>query len=120
MDFCQAIDWIITRDDWAGPVNVASPGPIPNWEMMRILRKATGVSFGLPGTAWMLEVGAFFLKTETELILKSRRVAPGGLMASGLQFQFPSFAGAVQDLIAHHSAKQAVPDKTARSNIGVL
>jgi uncharacterized protein len=101
-DFCRAIDWIIAREDLAGSVNLAAPNPLPNREMMRILRKAMGVPFGLPATAWMLEVGAFLLRTETELIIKSRRVVPGRLLASGFEFRFPEFRGALEQLITHH------------------
>ncbi len=53
---------------------------------------------GLPATEWMLEIGAFFLRTETELIFKSRRVVPGRLLASGFEFRFPHLREALQDL----------------------
>jgi hypothetical protein len=66
--------------------------------MMRLMREAGGVPFGLPATEWMLEVGAVFLRTETELILKSRRVVPGRLLASGFKFQFPDLRGALKNL----------------------
>lgn len=71
---------------------------LPNSEFMSVLRSAWGVPFGLPAAAWMLEVGAFFLRTETELILKSRRVIPGRLMRSKFVFRFPAWAEAAQDL----------------------
>jgi NAD dependent epimerase/dehydratase family enzyme len=105
-DFCRAIDWIIAREDWAGLVNLAAPNPLPNREMMRILRKAMRVPIGLPATAWMLEVGAFALRTETELIIKSRRVAPGRLLASGFEFRFPEFGGAVHELSGRERNKR--------------
>jgi uncharacterized protein (TIGR01777 family) len=97
-DFCRAVEWLIARDDLSGPVNLAAPNPLPNREMMRLLREACGAPFGLPATEWMLEVGAFFLRTETELILKSRRVVPGRLLASGFQFKFPKLDEALKDL----------------------
>jgi NAD dependent epimerase/dehydratase family enzyme len=65
---------------------------------MRTLRSAWGIGFGLPATKWMLEIGAFFLRTETELILKSRRVVPGRLLQSGFEFQYPTWAEAAEDL----------------------
>lgn len=99
LDFCRAIEWILARQDLAGPVNVVAPNPLPNQDMMRILRQTLGVPFGLPATASMLEVGAFFLRTETELIMKSRRVVPGRLLASGFEFRFPEFKRAVEDLV---------------------
>jgi len=97
-DFCRAVEWLITHDDLSGPVNLAAPTPLPNAEMMKLFRKVFGVPFGLPATEWMLEVGAFFLRTETELILKSRRVVPGRLLASGFEFQFPELGEALRDL----------------------
>jgi hypothetical protein len=102
-DFCRAMEWLIARSDLAGPVNIAAPNPLPNGEMMRTLRASLGVPMGLPATSWMLEIGAFLLRTETELILKSRRVVPGKLLASGFDFQFPEFSGAAEDLIARRT-----------------
>jgi len=97
-DFCRAIEWLIGHDELIGPVNLAAPNPLPNAEMMRLVRKACGAPFGLPATEWMLEIGAFFLRTETELILKSRRVVPGRLLASGFQFHFSNLENALRDL----------------------
>jgi NAD dependent epimerase/dehydratase family enzyme len=81
-----------------GPVNLTAPHPVPNAEFMRTLRTAWGRGFGLPATTWMLAVGAVFLRTETELILKSRRVIPGRLLQSGFAFRFPAWPEAAADL----------------------
>lgn len=97
-DFVRAIRWLIARDDMAGPVNIASPCPLPNAEFLRALRAAWGTRLGLPTANWMLEMAAFALGTETELILKSRRVAPGRLLEAGFTFRFPDWADAAQDL----------------------
>jgi uncharacterized protein (TIGR01777 family) len=97
-DFVRAVYWLIKHDEFEGPINIAAPNPTPNSEFMSALRSAAGVSFGLPATPLMLEVGAFFLRTETELILKSRRVIPGKLLKSKFVFQFPTWAEAAQDL----------------------
>ncbi len=97
-DFVQAVHRLIERDEFEGPVNVAAPNPIPNSEFMSALRSAAGVSFGLPVTPSMLEIGAFLLRTETELVLKSRRVIPGKLLESKFVFQFPTWAEAARDL----------------------
>ncbi len=99
-DFIRAVYWLIEHDEIEGPVNLAAPNPETNAEFMRMLRSAAGVSFGLPATALMLEIGAFFLRTETELILKSRRVIPGRLMESKFVFQFPAWAEAARNLCA--------------------
>jgi uncharacterized protein (TIGR01777 family) len=97
-DFVAAVRWLIDRDDIDGVVNVASPNPLPNAEFMRRLRDASGVSFGLPAREWMLEIGAVFMRTETELILKSRRVVPGRLLDHGFRFKFPAWIDAARDL----------------------
>jgi len=99
-DFCRAIDWLIEHDEIAGPVNLAAPNPVPNREMMATLRELCGARFGLPAAAWMLEVGAFLLRTETELIIKSRRVVPSRLLAGSFQFSFPFVREAMADLLA--------------------
>jgi uncharacterized protein len=98
VDYCCAVEWLINHDDLRGPVNVVAPNPVPNREMMQILRRVCGVPFGLPAADWMLEVGAVVLRTETELILKSRRVIPGRLLKSGFQFRFPTLEEAFLDL----------------------
>ena len=97
-DFIRSILWLIDHDGVEGPVNLAAPNPVPNSEFMQALRAAWGIGFGLPATTWMLEIGAFLLRTETELILKSRRVVPGRLLESGFDFNFPGWAEAAQDL----------------------
>jgi uncharacterized protein len=98
VDFIAAIRWLIERDDIEGIVNVAAPQPLPNAEFMRILREACGVSIGLPASRWMLELGAVYLRTETELILKSRRVVPARLLEHGFTFRHPEWRGAARDL----------------------
>jgi uncharacterized protein len=97
-DYCRAVEWLISHEDIEGPVNLAAPNPLPNREMMSLLRQVCHVPFGLPGTDWMLEIGAFFLRTETELFIKSRRVVPGRLLESGFAFQFPMIREAFEAL----------------------
>jgi uncharacterized protein (TIGR01777 family) len=96
-DFVRALKWLIDHE-LEGVVNVAAPNPLPNAEFMRILRKAWGTKIGLPSTRWMLDLGAIVLKTETELILKSRRVVPRRLLDSGFEFRFPTWNEAAIDL----------------------
>jgi hypothetical protein len=103
-DFCRAVEWLIDHEEFTGPVNLAAPNPVTNSEMMAMMRELCGVPFGLPAAAWMLEVGAFFLRTETELIIKSRRVIPGKLLAGGFQFRFPELRAALKEL-----SKRTVP-----------
>jgi len=99
-DFCRAIDWILAHEEVTGPVNLAAPNPVTNAEMMATLRTLCRVPFGLPAAAWMLEVGAFLLRTEPELIIKSRRVVPGRLFAGSFKFQFTQIRDAMADLLS--------------------
>ena len=99
-DFVRAVAWLIDRDDVAGPVNVTAPQPMPQREFLRALRDAGGAPFGLPVARWMLEIGAYFLRTDSELVLKSRRVVPGRLLDLGFGFDFPSWPAAARDLVA--------------------
>ena len=98
VDFVRAVEWLLETQTVEGPVNMAAPNPVTNAEMMRVMRRLCGISIGLPAAEWMLEVGAFFMRTETELLLKSRNVVPGKFVAGGFQFQFPTFESAVADL----------------------
>lgn len=98
LDFVRAVSWLIEPEELAGPVNLAAPHPLPNAEFLRALRTAWGIRFGLPASRWMLEIGAFVMRTETELILKSRRVVPSRLLRSGFVFQFPIWPEAAADL----------------------
>jgi uncharacterized protein (TIGR01777 family) len=97
-DFVRAVDWLIDHSELAGPVNLTAPNPVPNAEFMRTLRAAWGIGFGLPAMQWMLEIGAFLMRTETELVLKSRRVVPARLLQSGFVFEFPTWREAAHDL----------------------
>ncbi len=99
-DFVRSVYWLIDRPDLSGPVNVAAAHPLPNREFMRTLREAWGTRVGLPVANWMLTVGAWLMRSETELILKSRRVVPGRLLDSGFTFDFPTWGAAAADLCA--------------------
>jgi NAD dependent epimerase/dehydratase family enzyme len=96
----RAIDFLIQNSALDGVVNLSSPAPLPNSELMADLRRAWGIGIGLPASSLMLEAGAIFLRTETELILKSRRVVPGRLLESGFRFDFADWPAAAKDLVA--------------------
>ena len=98
-DFVRAIEFIINQESIDGPINLAAPSPIPQGEFMTELRRAWGVWLGLPATRWMIEIGAFFIRTDTELLLKSRRVIPGRLVAAGYKFELPEWRAAAVDLV---------------------
>jgi hypothetical protein len=98
-DFVRAIDFLIEREEFSGAVNIASPQPVPNREFMRILREAWGTSADLPSPAWLLEIGTWLMRTESELVLKSRRVVPGRLLNAGFRFELGDWADAARDLV---------------------
>jgi uncharacterized protein len=97
-DFVAAVRWLLAHDEVDGVVNVAAPTPLPNEEFMRVLRHAAGVPLGLSASRLMLEAGAIFMRTETELILKSRRVVPARLLERGFVFRYPNWRDAARDL----------------------
>jgi uncharacterized protein (TIGR01777 family) len=98
-DFVRAVELLLDREDIDGPVNLAAPQPLPQRDLMRELRRAWGRGFGLPATAWMAEIGAWVLRSDTELLLKSRRVVPSRLLDAGFTFEHPDWAGAAEDLV---------------------
>lgn len=97
-DFCRIMEWMIENPEAEGIYNVCAPDPLPNREMMRAFRKVEGLPFGLPAFLWQLELGAVFLRTETELIIKSRRVVPKRLLDEGFQFKFRTIEQALVSL----------------------
>ncbi len=98
IDLIRAVYWLIDREHLEGVVNLAAPEPLPHKDFMAALRQAWGAPIGLPATEWMLEIGATVLRTETELILKSRRVVPGRLLEDGFYFQYPEWPDAAREL----------------------
>jgi uncharacterized protein (TIGR01777 family) len=105
-DFIRAVKWMIARDELSGAVNVASPNPLPYAHFMRALQRAAHVPFGLPAARWMIEIGTRMMRTESELVLKSRRVVPRRLLVSGFTFDFPTWPGAATDLVSRLKEKR--------------
>jgi uncharacterized protein (TIGR01777 family) len=112
-DFIAAVRWLIDREDVEGVVNVAAPNPLPNAAFMQTLREACGVPFGLPASRWMLEAGAIFMRTETELILKSRRVVPARLLEQGFKFRYPDWRDAARDLCRGPAVVSDIPGRVS-------
>ena len=110
-DFVRAVEHVVAHEELQGPINVAAPNPLPNAEFMATLRDAWGKSVGLPAPAWLLEIGAIFLRTETELILKSRRVVPGRLVESGFKFDFPEWADAARDIVKRYRVARKADER---------
>ena len=97
-DFANAIDFII-QNDISGVINVVSPEPIRNVDFMEKLRKAVGFPFGIPTNKFLLEIGSFFIRTEPELVLKSRNVIPKRLLNNGFKFKFVTIENAFENLL---------------------
>ena len=98
-DFCRAVEFLATKTDEAGAFNICAPAPLPNREFNALLCQELRPLLRLPQPQWLLEIGAFFLRTETELILKSRKVYPERLLTLGFDFQYPTCAAAVKSLL---------------------
>ena len=99
-DFARAVSFLIDREDLDGAVNLAAPGPLPQRAFMAALREAWGTRVGLPAAKWMVQIGAFFLRTDPELVLKSRWVTPGRLLGAGFTFDFPDWPDAARNVVA--------------------
>jgi uncharacterized protein (TIGR01777 family) len=108
IDFVRAVYWLIDREHLDGAINLAAPNPLPNRDFMAELRQAWGIPVGLPARKWMLEIAAFFHRTETELLLKSRRVVPRRLLEDGFAFQYPKWAGAAEALCRRRKMERAM------------
>jgi len=106
VDFIRAIEFLIATPTLIGPINLASPNPLPNRDFLRILRQAWGNRIGLPTLPWMIEIGTFLMRTESELVLKSRQVIPGRLLEAGFRFTFPDWPSAAHDLVARWRARK--------------
>ena len=102
-DFIRAIEFVIFNENIKGIINFSSPHPMPQKDFMSHIRSACGTKVYFPITKWMSEIGAIFLKTDTELVLKSRRVVPKKLLSNGFQFQFPHWPEAVADMICKYN-----------------
>jgi uncharacterized protein (TIGR01777 family) len=113
-DFTAAVRFIIDQDILTGPVNLASPEPVRQRDLMRELRAAWGVPLGLPATRWMAELGAFAIRADTELLLKSRRVVPGLLTTAGFEFRHGMWPEAARDLVRRARAQDEARSRSSR------
>lgn len=98
-DFCKAIEFILENENLSGPINITAPKPLSNKDFMMKLRKEIKMSFGLNAPVWQLEIASIFLKTETELLLKSRNVYPEKLILNGFEFKYSQVEKAFENLI---------------------
>ncbi|GAB2593610.1 TIGR01777 family oxidoreductase [Pseudactinotalea suaedae] len=103
-DVARAIDHLCASPDRSGPVNVATPNPVTNAELMAQMREVFGAPFGIPEPRWLLELGGRVIRTEPELVLKSRWVHPGVLLEDGFTFRFPELREALQQIASRTRA----------------
>lgn len=102
-DFCRMIDWLSIHPEAEGIYNGVSPQAVKNSDFMKYLRETYQIPFGLPAFKWMLELGAYFMGTETELILKSRHVSPARLIQEGFDFSYSNIKEALIELKTHNN-----------------
>ena len=98
-DFCGAIEWMIEREELQDFYNLSAPNPTDNAGCMAGFRRIAGRRLGMPATRWMLAIGTFLMRSESELVLKSRWVLPNRLLAEGFEFQWSDFDEALDALV---------------------
>lgn len=98
-DLLQIVLFLKEREDLSGVFNCSSPNPVSNHELMKSLRTEMNKSFGLPAPKWILEIGSAMIRTETELVLKSRWVIPERLEREGFTFTFNTLHKTLQDVL---------------------
>jgi uncharacterized protein (TIGR01777 family) len=106
VDFIRSVELLIATRDFSGVVNLAAPHPLPNRDFLRAIREAWGTRIGLPTPSWMIEIGTFLMRTESELVLKSRQVVPGRLLDAGFEFTFSHWPSAARDLVSRWRARK--------------
>ena len=109
LDYARAVDFLIAHEELDGPINLAAPEPLSNSDFMRAFRTAWGRGLpvnGLPTPTPLLELGALFMRTESELVLKSRKVIPTRLLDAGFKFEYSDWPTAVNDLVRQWRAAE--------------
>ncbi|RYU93219.1 TIGR01777 family oxidoreductase [Emticicia agri] len=97
-DFCRAVEFIIEHQELTKKVNITTPNPLKNEDFMKHLRQSIGMPIGINSPVFLLEMASLFIRTETELLLKSRNVYPKRLLENGFKFEFPTINQAFADL----------------------
>lgn len=102
-DAAKCTEWLLQHEAITGIINCTSPEPVKNDSFMTALRQIYGIPFGVPAPAWLLEIGAALIGTETELILKSRWVLPKRLLDNGYDFLYPKVEHAIKDILSNRN-----------------
>ena len=100
-DVFNVILFVMEHKELSGVYNCSAPNPVTNEILMKTFREKTHTKVGLPSPAWLLRMGAVIIKTETELILKSRWVIPEKLLKAGYQFKYPPLNLALENILHH-------------------
>ncbi|QEO10090.1 epimerase [Protaetiibacter larvae] len=98
-DVVGVVDAVEADPRLSGPINLGTPHPVTNAELMRTIRRALGMPFGVPAPRPVLELGAWLIRTETELLLKSRWVHPQRLLDAGYTFRHPELEPAIRAVV---------------------
>lgn len=98
-DLFKIILFLQAHEELSGVYNCSAPNPTDNYTLMKTLRETMNVKIGLPSPAWLLKIGAVFIQTETELILKSRWVVPEKLLGAGYVFKFSKLNAALEEIL---------------------
>lgn len=98
-DLFNIVLFLKDQENLSGVFNCSSPYPVTNRELMTQLRESMNIKIGLPSPKWLLEMGARFINTETELILKSRWVIPEKLMQEGFKFEYEKIETALKQIV---------------------
>jgi uncharacterized protein len=100
-DVFNIVTFVLEHEELSGVYNCSAPNPVTNTTLMRTFREKTNTRFGLPSPVWLLRAGAVMIKSETELILKSRWVIPAKLVKAGYLFRYPALDAALENIIQH-------------------
>lgn len=107
-DVARFFQWLIDTPQVNGIINLAAPAPLPERDLMRHLRTRLKPLFHFPIASWMLPIGAWSMRTEVELVIKSRRVLPTRALQLGYAFQYPSIGPALDDLIGRAGTQHPI------------
>jgi uncharacterized protein len=100
-DLYNIITFLQQREELNGIFNTSAPNPVDNKKLMQVFRKKMNMPLGIPAPEWLLKIGAVIIRTETELILKSRWVLPERLLMAGFKFKYPTLENALNEIVTN-------------------
>lgn len=98
-DVLGVIRFLRVHSEIDGVVNVSSPNPSDHRTMMQTLRGSLGVPFDVPAPDRRLELGSAAIRSETELVLKSRWILPERLTEAAYELEYPELRPAVRQIV---------------------